>query len=50
MAVENHPKFPEWKEALEGLILAKDKFRNGGVSQEAVDAALKAYHKIADEL
>ena len=50
MAVEDHLKFAEWKEALERLITAKEAFKAGAASQADVDAAMIAYHKIADEV
>jgi len=50
MSVEDHPKFDEWKEALEMLITSKKEFKAGAASQADVDAAMNAYHKIADEV
>ena len=50
MPVEDHPKFSEWKAALENLIAAKDALRLGTASQADVDVAMDAYHKIADEV
>jgi hypothetical protein len=50
MSVEDHPKFPEWKAALEKLIKAKQALRDGRATQVDVDKAMEAYVKIADEL
>ena len=50
MPVEDHPKFSEWKAALEHLIDAKEAFKAGKATQADLDKALEAYHKIADEL
>jgi hypothetical protein len=50
MAVEDHPKFEEWKAALEILIEAKEAQKAGEASQKDVDEAVAAYVKIADEV
>lgn len=50
MAVEEHPMFEEWKKALERLITAKEGLKQGVASQADVDAAMKAYHDIADKV
>lgn len=60
MAVEDHPKFPEWKDALEALIIAKEKLRsvkhlpNGTgektAAQVRVYLAQLEYDKISDSL
>lgn len=50
MAVEDHPKFPAWKAALEKLIEAKEGLKKKLATQADVDKALADYIKIADEL
>ncbi len=50
MAVEDHPKFPEWKAALEKVISAKEASIAGNACQDDVDRALEEYYKIADEI
>lgn len=50
MAVEDHPKFAEWKAALNNLIAAKEALRKGHAVQADVDKAYEAYVKIADDL
>lgn len=50
MSVEDHPKFKEWKAALEELIDATDAFREGLAFKYEVDEAKEAYYKIADEI
>lgn len=50
MAVEDHPKFTEWKKALEDLIEVKQAFKKGHATQADVENALKAYVALADEL
>ena len=50
MAVEDHPKFPEWKRRLERLFEAKEALKDGSAIQKDVDDALAEYDKIAVEL
>lgn len=50
MAVEDHPKFPEWKKALEGLLAATEAKKAGKAVQADVEKAKKTYFKIADEV
>ena len=50
MAVEDHPKFQEWKAALERLIEAVQALKDGDASEADVAKARAAYIKIADEI
>jgi hypothetical protein len=50
MPVEDHPKFEEWKQALEKLIAAREALKAGTATITDVNAARAAYIKIADEV
>lgn len=50
MAVEDHPKFAEWKRALEDLIVAVAAEKEGRATANDVAKARAAYIKIADEI
>ena len=56
MAVEDHPLFPKWKDALEELIRAKERLGHASTAteqqaaREAHGHALARYCKIADEV
>ena len=50
MAVENDPRFPKWKAALENLLAVTEARKNGDATDAEVNEARKAYFKIADEL
>jgi outer membrane protein TolC len=50
MAVEDHPKFPEWRAALDLLTEAKEAFSSGKATQAEVDKAQAQYDRISGEL
>ncbi|HEX9810226.1 MAG TPA: hypothetical protein VGC25_11595, partial [Alphaproteobacteria bacterium] len=60
MPVEDHPKWPEWKGALERLLAANDhrklvkdlpqRSAERAAAETEYQRALAAYHKIADEI
>lgn len=50
MPVEDHPKYAEWKAALEHLVDAKRAQREGTATPQDVEIAKDAYYKIADEV
>jgi hypothetical protein len=57
MALEDHPKFPEWLAALEHMVKAHSRLKcvaSNAPNRHELEAALKtaksAYRKIADEL
>ena len=53
MAVENHPKWPQWNEALEEMIAAKkamEEHPHNAKCKAAYGEAEFKYWKIADEL
>ncbi len=50
MAVEDHPKYPEFLRALNQWIDARKAFREGEAIERDVKEAEKAYNEIIDEL
>jgi hypothetical protein len=50
MAVEDHPKFPEFLQALNNWINARKGLREGLASEMDVKKAEDAYNEIIDEL
>ena len=56
MASQNHPRYAEWRAALERLIMAQDRVAEALASQEEVAAqaeqasALAEYQKISEQL
>ena len=50
MAAEDHPKYPEWRTALETLIESVQARKEGRATDADVNEARKALHKIADEI
>lgn len=50
MAVEDHPKYPEWRQALEDLIDAIAGRKTGKSTSGDVARARKNYFKVADQL
>jgi hypothetical protein len=50
MAVEDHPKFPEFLRALNRWIDARKAFGEGQANKKDVSEAEEAYNKIVDEL
>ena len=50
MAIEDHPKFPQWKKALEKLVSVKEAYDAGNAMQLDLDKARDEFIKIADEI
>ncbi|MEY3929287.1 MAG: hypothetical protein RLZZ516_997 [Cyanobacteriota bacterium] len=50
MAVENHPKFPEFLQALNNWIDARKGLKEGHATENDVKKAEDAYNEIIDEL
>lgn len=50
MSVEAHPRFEEWKSALEELISVKEAHRAGEATTRDVEVALKRYFSVADDI
>ncbi len=50
MSVEDHPKYPEWRSALENLIDAVDARKADDATDADVEKAKNAYRKIADDI
>lgn len=50
MAIEDHPKHPEWLAAQNNLLKAKEDFNLGKATQGDVDKAQAEYDRISAEL
>ena len=50
MAVEDHPKFAEWRKAKERLIEVREALRRGDAKQEEADRVQADYDRLSREI
>jgi hypothetical protein len=50
MALEDHPKFAEWRKAQERLIEVREALRRGDATQRQADAVQAEYDRLSREI
>jgi hypothetical protein len=50
VAIEDHPKFAEWREARERLIGVREALRRGDATQQLADAVQAEYDRLSREI